>query len=88
MTQIEQSVRFAEVVNGDDVRMIELGERAGFTGEALGERRIAAPLGGQHLEGDESIELRLPGLVDSAHAALAEQAEDFQVREVRRQLGG
>ena len=34
----------------------------------------------QDLEGDEAVERRLPGLVDRAHAALAEQLEDLELQ--------
>src|SRR5581483_6062565 len=61
---------------------------AGLAAEALGERRIAAPLRRQHLDGHHAIELALPRLVDGAHAALAEQFQDFKIWKVRSQLGG
>ena len=48
----------------------------------------AADLGRQDLEGDEAVEARLPGLVDRAHAALAEQFQDLKLREVPGEFFG
>src|SRR5262249_34930703 len=48
---------------------------------------ILAPLRRQDLERDEPVELDLPGLVDGAHAALAEQGEDLHLRKEAGQLG-
>ena len=39
----------AEVVDGDDARVAELGEGAGFALEAVGECRVGADLGGRSL---------------------------------------
>src|SRR5207248_5839763 len=40
----------------------------------------------QDLESHQPVELLLPRLVDGAHAALAEELEDFQLGEVRCQV--
>ena len=40
----------------------------------------------QNLQGDEAIELRLAGLEDDAHAALADEFEDLQLRKRGRQF--
>ena len=54
--QVEEATRLPEIVNGHDVRMVQRGERLGFAGEALGERRIADALGGQELQRDQPVE--------------------------------
>ena len=38
-----------------------------------------ADLGGQNLQGHQPIQLSLSGLIHRAHAALAEEAQDFQL---------
>ena len=44
-----ESARLAEVVDGDDVGVIQRGQRPGLGGEPLGEARVGAPLGSQDL---------------------------------------
>src|SRR4030095_12104124 len=41
---------------------------------------------GQDLDGDEAVERFLTGLVDGAHAALAQQFEEFKLRKVGVEL--
>ena len=72
-------LNLAEVVNGDDVRMAQFGERAGFAAEAAGEIQVAAGARCEDFQGDEAIERRLARLVNRAHAALADDFEDFQL---------
>ena len=43
MSRIEKAARLAEVVDGDDVRMVERRERLRLAGEALGELRHPSP---------------------------------------------
>src|SRR5262249_30228668 len=76
-----------EIVHGDDVRMIEPGQRPGLARETLGERWVARYLWRQDLDRDQAIELRLPGLVDRPHAPLAEQGQHLELGEVPGQLG-
>ena len=71
----------AEVVDGDDVGVAEAGEEAAFALEAGGEGGGGAEVGWEEFEGDETIELRLAGLEDVAHAAGADEFEDFELRE-------
>src|SRR5262249_42738567 len=75
--------RFAEVVDRDDVRVLQARQRAGFTDKTLGEGRVVAGLVRQDLQGHEAVELDLPRLVDRAHAAVADQPDDFELREMR-----
>ena len=84
--EIVNPVRLAELVERDDVRMIQPGQRLGLAGEPFGERRVLPDAGRQDLEGDQAVEFLLAGLIDGAHAALADQFQDFQLGEERRQF--
>jgi len=66
-----EAIDLTEVENRDNVGMVEVGQRAGLAGEALGKRRVACHLGRQDLHGYQPIEFSLPCLIDSAHSALA-----------------
>src|SRR5690606_23187009 len=81
--QVEEAVALAEVVHGDDVRMIQHGERLRLAGETLSKLRIALPLRREHLQSDETTERFLPRLVHHAHAAATEAFVDLEFREVR-----
>ena len=76
----------AEVINVDDTRMIEFGQGPGFPAEALGKGGMWGGSLRQDFQGDDSIQVRLASLVDHAHAAHADQFNDLQLRELRRQL--
>jgi hypothetical protein len=78
---MEEAAGLSEIVNGDDVRMVQGGQGAGFPGESSGERLVTGERFGKNLERDKAIELRLPGLEDATHPALADQFEDLQLRE-------
>ncbi len=84
--QIKIAAGLAEVVDGDDVRVVEAGQGLGLAGEALGEGGVGAALGGEELEGDEAAEGFLAGLVNHAHAAAAEAGKDLQLGEMRGDL--
>ena len=66
--------------------MIELGQRLGFAGEAFGKRGIPADAGRKNLQGHNAVQLLLPGLIDRAHAALADEFQNFQLGKLRAQL--
>src|SRR5262249_31757649 len=66
----------------------ELCQRSCFAGESLRECRIAGGVRRQDLQGNQPIQAGLPRLVHGAHAALAEQLDDFQVRKALAQLFG
>src|SRR5262249_34848643 len=85
--EVEEALTLAEVVELDHVRMVEPRENHGLAPEALGEGRILARVEREHLEGDEALDPRLARLVDGAHAALAEEREDLELREAARDLG-
>ena len=69
---VGEAVLFAEVEDGDDVRVVELGRRLGFPQEAAAEVGIGGEGGGDRLDGDEPVEERVLGLVDLAHRPLAD----------------
>ena len=71
----------AELVDGDDVWVAEARQGAGFPGEALGEAWVGRRLGGQDFQRDQAVEGRLARFVHGPHAAFAEEAEDFELRE-------
>ena len=74
MLPVEQ----ADFVHGDDVGMLQPAGRLNFgAGSAAGRLALARSAGQDHLEGDDAVELDLPGLVDDAHAAAAEFVEQF-----------
>ena len=65
----------ADVVDRDHVRVRQLGHRLRLAHEPL--LRLGAVIDrAQALDGDEATELRIVGLVDHAHATLAEQVDD------------
>jgi hypothetical protein len=63
--------------------MIEPGKRASFAGEALSEPRVARDLGGKDFNSEQTVEFRLPRLIHGTHAALAYQAQNLQLGEMR-----
>ena len=71
----------------DDVRMAEHGHRPGLAGEPLGEGGVLADLGREDFQRHEPVEPLLPGLVDHAHAAAADQLQNLQIGEIGRQFG-
>jgi len=67
---------------GDDAHdagMIEIGRHLSFAPESLQRIVILGEPGGQHLDGDFSVRVKLPGLVDLAHAAAAQEANDLEI---------
>ena len=69
----------AEVVNGDDVGMVEPGQGAGFAFEALGKSRVASFFAAEEFSAPRTGQAWLAGLVNRAHAALAQQFDDFEL---------
>src|SRR5439155_5329309 len=68
-----------EVVNGEDVGMVEPGERLRLELEALEERAVVLQGRGQRLERNLAAERLLDGAVDDGHAAGAEALFDVVV---------
>ena len=73
------AVDFADLVNLHDIGMLQTGRRLGLELEAA--QIVVAGMGAaqHHLESHDAVEPSLPGLVDDAHAAPAQDAEDFVV---------
>jgi hypothetical protein len=86
--QIEKAVRLAEIMDCDDVRMVQPGERLRLAGEPLRESRLLAPLRREELQGDKAPQGFLPRLVHDPHTAAAEALENLQLRKVRCDLLG
>ena len=66
-----------DVVNGDDVRVVELRDDAAFPQEPLGEFLVGGEDGLDHFQRDVAVQRLLHGEVDDRHAALAEFAFDL-----------
>ena len=80
------AVDLAEVVNADDVLVRDLAGEQQLVLEALFRRRqrdAAPPVRANHLQRDRDAQLRVPGLVDRAHAADAEDPDDVIARAER-----
>jgi hypothetical protein len=73
----------ADVVHGEDVRMIQRSSRTRFLLEAPKAIRIRAQRGWQHFDGDVSGESWIAGTIHLAHTTRAERAEDFVRTETR-----
>jgi hypothetical protein len=88
------TVGFVDRVDGDDVGMIQGGDRSRFALESLAPFGIGGGVGRQQFEGDVALQFRIACAIDLAHAAFAEERQDFVVREaggrgqLRRQRRG
>ncbi len=81
--QICRAVLFADVVQRADVRVVELGNRARFTIEALAETRVGGERVRQDLDRDGAVETGIAGLVDLAHTAGTDRALNLVGTEAR-----
>ena len=86
--EVIEIILLPEIVDRHNVRMAEHGHRPGFAGKTFGEGRVAGDRGREDLQRHEPIEAFLPGLVDHAHPALADELQDLQLRELSGQLFG
>ena len=73
---VDEAVLLAEVEDGDDVRVVELGGRLGLALEAAAEVGLGGEGRGDRLDRDEAVQERVLGLVDLAHRALADLPDD------------
>ena len=64
---------FASVDHGDDVRVLELRDRASLALEPLHEFVVGVVLLVEHLQGHVPLEQRVTRLVDARHAAVADE---------------
>ncbi len=67
--------------------MVEHGHRPGLAGKPLGKGRVVADPRREDFQRHQPVEPLLPGLIDHAHAAPAQQFQNLQVGEMGSQLG-
>ena len=72
-----QAIGLADVVDLDDVRVPEPGDRHGLGVEPGGDLGVGMGAGQDHLQGAGAIEPDLSGPVDDSHAAAAQFAQDL-----------
>src|ERR1017187_7402841 len=70
------AVLLADLIYRADVWVIQGGSGAGLAPEAIQGLRMPGEFAGQELESDKSLEPRVLGLVDHAHAAVAQLLHD------------
>ena len=75
-TKQGQSVGAADVVDGHDVRVVEVGDGAGFGQIGLGVFGPGNEPAVRHLDGHEPLQLLVVGQVDAPEAALAQDSLD------------
>ncbi len=78
----------ADIVDRHDVRVVEVGDGAGFGQIGFGVFGASHQLGVRHLDGDEPLQLVVVGEVDEAEAALAQDFLDAVATDVLRLRGG
>ena len=66
----------ADVVHGHDVGMVEHPHREGLALHPHPSLPVVGEVGRQHLDGHVAPQPRVPGAVDAAHSALADQSGD------------
>ena len=79
-------VALAEFVEGDNAGVVQLRQRLGLAGEAVGKLLRLTDGGRQDFQGDDAVEILLPDLVNRAHAAFSDEFEDFKLRENGREF--
>ncbi|MCG3159451.1 MAG: hypothetical protein JMDDDDMK_00440 [Acidobacteria bacterium] len=72
-----QALVRADVVNRQDVRVVQCRGRARLLLEAAQAVGVFGELGRQGLDGDLTIQSRVAGFVDFAHATCAQRSDDF-----------
>ncbi len=77
--EVRVAVLLADAEHGHDVGVVEACGGAGFALEAFAPGGAAEIQVGQHLDGDAPAEGFLLGLIDDAHAAVAEFADDAEI---------
>ena len=87
--EIEQpGTRLAEVVNGNDARVLEPGEGLRLTTETGDEVLVRSQLGWEEFDGDGTIEGGLHAAIDGSHSTATDERGDFiqweRAREFRR----
>ena len=75
------AVRFVDLVNGADVRVIERGGGKGFPLESFSGRGIILHFRGQKFQRDMAAQLEVFGFVDHTHPAAAELRQNAVMRD-------
>ena len=75
------TVRFINLVNRADVRVIERGRSEGFPLKSFAGSRIVLHLSRQEFQRDVPVQLEVFGFVDHTHPAATELREDAIVRD-------
>jgi hypothetical protein len=65
-----------QAVHRCDVRVLDGGQKAGFAAQSVDGLRILGQGAGQQLDGDASLQSRILGEINVAHAALTELLQD------------
>ena len=84
--EVAQPLGLAEIVHGNDVRMIERSKSLRLPKKARGEPVVFPKRRRKNLYRDHAIELFMPRLVDFAHSATPEELNQFKLRESGIQL--
>ena len=71
--QKQPAVDLPGVMDRDDVRLGQPGRGVGLATKALAITRLGAQFGGQNFDGHIAVDHRVVGLVNPAHATLADQ---------------
>ncbi len=79
--------RFSDLVDPDRVLAAEARRRAAFALEARAEDLVVGELARDDLEGDPAIEPLVERLVDRAHRALSDDADNPELASDERSLG-
>jgi hypothetical protein len=75
------AVVFADLVDRDDVRVVQVGRRLGFGLEALEFGFGGELAGANHLQRDDAVEGPVARLIDDPHAAAGDGFQQFVVAE-------
>ena len=86
--QIGPAVRLADLEDLHDVRMLQRGDRLGFTAKTLAFGSAGVSARQDHLQRHQAVQVLLTGLVDHPHAAPAQLALDFVTRHRMSHRGG
>ena len=78
------AVAFAERVDLRDVRVVELGDGARLLAEGVENGGVGPKVLDHHLQGDDTVELLVMGLVDGAHATRAQTLLELVVVDFAR----
>ena len=73
---------FADLVDGHDIRMVEVGSSLGLSIKTPHVRGRSQLTSQDHLESDDAVQAYLPGLVDHAHAAAGDFFQQFIIAEI------